>query len=77
MPTAEPQQQLTENKMEVPTAAADVGIIGLATMGSNLVLNILDKGFCVATYNRTPETNQKFKVVLQPHAGDQPEVQGT
>ena len=37
---------------DIPTAHADVGIIGLATMGSNLVLNILDRGFNVATYNR-------------------------
>jgi len=39
---------------------ADVGIIGLATMGANLCLNILDKGFKLAVYNRTALTSEKF-----------------
>ena len=32
---------------------ADIGLIGLAVMGQNLVLNMSDKGFTVAVYNRT------------------------
>ena len=32
---------------------ADIGLIGLAVMGENLVLNIESKGFTVAVYNRT------------------------
>ena len=32
---------------------ADIGVIGLAVMGENLVLNMEDKGFQVACYNRT------------------------
>ncbi|MBN1581222.1 MAG: decarboxylating NADP(+)-dependent phosphogluconate dehydrogenase [Anaerolineae bacterium] len=32
---------------------ADIGLIGLAVMGQNLVLNIEDHGFTVAVYNRT------------------------
>ncbi len=32
---------------------ADIGLIGLAVMGQNLVLNMNDKGFTVAVYNRT------------------------
>jgi 6-phosphogluconate dehydrogenase len=32
---------------------ADIGIIGLAVMGENLSLNMEDKGFTVAVYNRT------------------------
>lgn len=32
---------------------ADIGIIGLAVMGENLVLNMESKGFTVAIYNRT------------------------
>jgi 6-phosphogluconate dehydrogenase len=32
---------------------ADIGIIGLAVMGENLALNMEDKGFTVAVYNRT------------------------
>ena len=32
---------------------ADIGIIGLAVMGENLVMNMESKGFTVAVYNRT------------------------
>ena len=32
---------------------ADIGLIGLAVMGQNLVLNMNDNGFTVAVYNRT------------------------
>lgn len=32
---------------------ADIGLIGLAVMGENLAINMLDKGYCVAVYNRT------------------------
>ena len=35
------------------TATADIGLIGLAVMGQNLVLNMNDHGFTVAVYNRT------------------------
>ncbi|MBN1977075.1 MAG: decarboxylating NADP(+)-dependent phosphogluconate dehydrogenase [Anaerolineae bacterium] len=34
-------------------AQADIGLIGLAVMGQNLVLNMEDHGFTVAVYNRT------------------------
>jgi 6-phosphogluconate dehydrogenase len=33
--------------------SADIGLIGLAVMGENLVLNMESKGFTVAVYNRT------------------------
>src|SRR6201993_2582325 len=33
--------------------AADIGLIGLAVMGENLVLNIESRGYTVAVYNRT------------------------
>ena len=32
---------------------ADIGVIGLAVMGQNLVLNMNDHGFSVTVYNRT------------------------
>lgn len=32
---------------------ADIALIGLAVMGQNLVLNMNDKGYSVAVYNRT------------------------
>ncbi|MBU0679191.1 MAG: NADP-dependent phosphogluconate dehydrogenase, partial [Verrucomicrobia bacterium] len=39
---------------------ADIGIIGLAVMGENLVLNMESKGFTVACYNRTTEKVDGF-----------------
>lgn len=33
--------------------SADIGLIGLAVMGENLVMNMVSKGFTVAVYNRT------------------------
>jgi len=37
-----------------------IGLIGLAVMGENLVLNMESKGFPVAVYNRTPEKTKQF-----------------
>ena len=34
-------------------AKADIGLIGLAVMGENLILNMESKGFTVACFNRT------------------------
>lgn len=45
-------------KGEIMTA--DIGLIGLAVMGENLVLNMESKGFTVAVYNRTVEKVDKF-----------------
>ncbi len=39
---------------------ADLGLIGLAVMGENLVLNIESRGFTVAVYNRTLEKVDNF-----------------
>lgn len=39
---------------------ADIGLIGLAVMGQNLVLNMNDKGFSVAVYNRTTSKVDAF-----------------
>ena len=38
----------------------DIGLIGLAVMGENLVLNMESKGFSVAVFNRTAEVTDKF-----------------
>jgi len=38
----------------------DFGLIGLAVMGQNLVLNIESKGFSVAVYNRTAARTEEF-----------------
>ncbi len=39
---------------------ADIGLIGLAVMGQNLVLNMNDHGFRVAVFNRTPAKTDEF-----------------
>ena len=39
---------------------SDIGLIGLAVMGENLVLNMESKGFRVSVYNRTVEKVDKF-----------------
>ncbi len=39
---------------------ADIGLIGLAVMGENLVLNIESHGFTVAVFNRTVEKVDNF-----------------
>lgn len=38
----------------------DIGLIGLAVMGQNLVLNMSDHGFKVVVYNRTTSTMEEF-----------------
>ena len=40
--------------------AADIGLIGLAVMGENLVMNMESKGFTVAVYNRTTSKVTSF-----------------
>jgi 6-phosphogluconate dehydrogenase len=42
------------------TATADIGLIGLAVMGENLVLNMESHGFTVAVYNRTVARVDEF-----------------
>ena len=39
---------------------ADIGLIGLAVMGENLVMNMESKGFTVAVYNRTGDKVTNF-----------------
>ncbi|HWQ58083.1 MAG TPA: NAD(P)-binding domain-containing protein, partial [Clostridia bacterium] len=39
---------------------ADIGLIGLAVMGENLVMNMESKGFTVAVYNRTLDKVERF-----------------
>ncbi|HXA10206.1 MAG TPA: NADP-dependent phosphogluconate dehydrogenase [Chthoniobacterales bacterium] len=42
------------------TNQCDIGLIGLAVMGENLVLNMESKGFQVAVFNRTAAVTEKF-----------------
>jgi len=39
---------------------AEIGLIGLGTMGANLALNIAEKGFRIAVYNRTAAKTVAF-----------------
>ncbi|AKR56116.1 6-phosphogluconate dehydrogenase [Devosia sp. H5989] len=41
-------------------ASADIGLIGLAVMGSNLALNIAEKGYTIAVHNRTAAKIDEF-----------------
>ena len=38
----------------------DIGVMGLAVMGQNLVLNIESRGYSVVVYNRTAERTRAF-----------------
>jgi 6-phosphogluconate dehydrogenase len=41
-------------------AQAEIGLIGLGVMGSNLALNIAEKGYAIAVYNRTTSKTGAF-----------------
>src|ERR1700749_3354788 len=51
---------LTNQEFPNMTNTSDIGLIGLAVMGENLVLNMESKGFSVSVYNRTTEITEKF-----------------
>ncbi len=40
--------------------SCDIGLIGLAVMGQNLVLNVNDKGYSVIVFNRTVAPVDEF-----------------
>lgn len=46
--------------MSAETAVGDWGLIGLAVMGQNLILNAADHGFTVVAYNRTVSKVDRF-----------------
>lgn len=46
--------------MSTVQPTCDIGLIGLAVMGQNLVLNMESKGFTVGIYNRTTSVTQKL-----------------
>ena len=48
---------------------AEIGLVGLGVMGANLALNIAEKGFVIAVYNRTWATTEKFLADAGPLAG--------
>src|SRR6266853_466567 len=56
--TADPRRDQGDTKMSANQC--DIGLIGLAVMGENLVLNMESKEFTVAVFNRTWEVTEKF-----------------
>ena len=40
---------------------AEIGVIGMGVMGSNLALNIADKGFKVAIWNRNDKVMEEVR----------------
>lgn len=48
---------------------ADVGIVGIGVMGSNLALNLLSRGFAVALWNLETEVTVKFHAQHSPAYG--------
>ena len=38
----------------------NIGVVGLAVMGQNLVLNMANRGYSVRVYNRTEERTRRF-----------------
>jgi 6-phosphogluconate dehydrogenase len=48
----------------------DIGLIGLAVMGQNLVLNMANHGYSVAVYNRTTATTDEFTGSLKSEPED-------
>ena len=54
-------------------STADIGLIGLAVMGSNLALNIAEKGHMIAVHNRTASKIDEFMVTAK-EQGLEPKV---
>ncbi|MEP1934221.1 MAG: NADP-dependent phosphogluconate dehydrogenase [Roseibium sp.] len=46
--------------VEAAAATAEVGLVGLGTMGGNLALNIAENGFQIAVFNRTAKKTDQF-----------------
>jgi len=46
--------------LETTGVPSDFGLIGLAVMGQNIVLNMADHGYHVSVYNRTTDTMEQF-----------------
>jgi 6-phosphogluconate dehydrogenase len=50
------------------SAQATIGLLGLGTMGANLALNIAEKGFPIAVFNRTTDKTRVFMAEAGPLA---------
>lgn len=54
------ESSLTPNATPAPTGSAQIGVVGLAVMGSNIARNFANHGHTVAVYNRTTAKTDKF-----------------
>ena len=54
------QAKRHKETMRMSETQYDVGLVGLAVMGENLALNMLEKGFSVAVHNRTSDRIDAF-----------------
>ena len=57
---SEQSHDITINAVRSYFLRADIGVIGLAVMGQNLILNMDDHGFVVCAYNRSHEKVTAF-----------------
>lgn len=60
----------------MPQANSDLGLIGLAVMGQNIVLNMADHGFTVSVYNRTTSKMEDFIKEVETKEPSAPRVHG-
>ncbi len=51
---------MARKKKSSTAKQSDIGLIGLAVMGQNLVLNMADHGYTVSVYNRTTQKMRDF-----------------
>ncbi len=53
------------DSVDVDTAESElkleIGVVGLGKMGGNIALQLIDKGWSVVGYNRSPETTEKME----------------
>ena len=59
---------MTTEQPGTGTGPAEVGVVGMAVMGSSLARNIAHKGYRVALYNRTP--SRRPRDVIRDHGGE-------
>ncbi len=55
-----PTKKTSKKKASAKNNLADIGVVGLAVMGENLILNMESKGFTVACFNRTTSKVDDF-----------------
>jgi 6-phosphogluconate dehydrogenase len=53
-------EELEERKAKLMKTKADIGVVGLAVMGENLVLNMEGRGYTVACFNRSVDKVDVF-----------------